>query len=318
MFTQFLHDWRERLWLLARPRAPEDLPAAIDRRRIYILPTRFGAFIGLLLFAMLLGALNYNNNPALLLSFLFAAAVHNSFIRAHLNLSGVRLLAVGTEPVHAGGQAALRCLLEADARRARPGLELTVGPARATANLAPGQRQAFDLALPAPRRGWLAPGRLRLTTRQPHGLARAWCWFWPQTRILVYPALEALAPPLPYGSGERGQRLRRGHGEEVHHLRDYRVGDPLRQVAWKASARHAQLLVREYEAPRGADIVLDWNRLPGLAREPRIRRLARWVVEAERQGLRYALVLPGQRLGPDLGPAHRHACLQALALLPDD
>ena len=40
--------------LLARPRRPEALPQRLDRRRIYVLPTRFGLFVATLLSAMLL------------------------------------------------------------------------------------------------------------------------------------------------------------------------------------------------------------------------------------------------------------------------
>ena len=66
-----LHDWAL-VW--TRPREPEALPARFDRRRVYVLPTRFGLFYAVLLLAMLLGALNYNNNPALLLGLLLAGA----------------------------------------------------------------------------------------------------------------------------------------------------------------------------------------------------------------------------------------------------
>ena len=77
------------------------------------------------------------------------------------------------------------------------------------------------------------------------------------------------------------------------------------------------LLVREYEQPLGADVMLDWHGLGGLAFEARIARLARWVDEAEHNGHRYRLSLPGQPpLGPGQGAPHRHACLRALALLP--
>ena len=75
--------------------------------------------------------------------------------------------------------------------------------------------------------------------------------------------------------------------------------------------------MREYERPQSADIVLDWQTLHGLDTEARIRRLARWVDEAERDARRYRLVVPGHApIGPAQGPAHRHACLRALALLP--
>ena len=93
--------------------------------------------------------------------------------------------------------------------------------------------------------------------------------------------------------------------------------DSRRAIAWKPSARRDSLLVREYEEPQGADVVLDWNELAALPVEARIQRLARWVDEAERDQRRYRLVLPGQPpLGPAGGATHRHACLRALALLP--
>lgn len=309
---------RARIALIARPRKPEPLPAHIDRRRVYILPTGFGLFMAVLLLAMLIGALNYNNNPALLMAFLLAALVHNSFYRAHLNLSGLSLLSVSADPVHAGQSLALRCLIAGSGKRRHAGLRLSAGASECTASLDADARQTLTIDLPAPTRGWLPVPRLRVDTRQPHGLAIAWCGFWPSTQLLVYPALEPHPPPLPGAHGERGQRWRLGQGEELHHLRDYRIGDPIREIAWKPSARHHQLLVRQHETTRGADVVLDYAELHGLDREARIRRLAAWVVEAERRSLRYRLRLPGSALGLGQGRDHRHACLKALAVLPHD
>jgi hypothetical protein len=87
---------------LVRPRREEALPIRVDRRRVYVLPTGFGLFLGVMLLAMLVGGLNYNNNPALLLAFLLVAVAHNSLVRSHLLLSGMRLRALHAEPVHAG------------------------------------------------------------------------------------------------------------------------------------------------------------------------------------------------------------------------
>ena len=46
---------RERIAGLARPRTREPLPVRLDRRRIYLLPTRFGLFFAGLLATMALG-----------------------------------------------------------------------------------------------------------------------------------------------------------------------------------------------------------------------------------------------------------------------
>lgn len=300
-----------------RPRQAEDLPIVLDRHRIYILPTGFGLFLGALLGTMLLGALNYNNNPALLLGFLLAATAVLSLHVTHLALSGIELTEARGLPVHAGEPLRLELRLRAGRTRPRTGLVLELDTARTVFSLIDAAPVAAELALPTRLRGWLRPGRIKLSTTQPLGLARAWAYFWPQPKLLVYPALEAHAPPLP-GHAGLGERNRiHAQGEEPHHLRQYVAGDPPRQVAWKASARAGQLLVREYEARVDRDVHLDWDTLVGLPHEQRIRRLARWVVEADRRNARWRLSLPGQRLGPAQGHAHRHACLRALALLPD-
>lgn len=301
---------------LVRPKHPEALPAQINRRRIYVLPTGFGLFISVLIFTMLVGGLNYNNNPALLLVFLLGAIAHNSLVRGHLLLSGVRLKALHAEPVFAGQRMTLRLRFDADGARDRSGLELLCGGVRTDFDLPAAEEIEISVELATQLRGWLSSGRLRLSTLRPLGLARAWSWLRPDTRLLVYPALDKEAPALPEALGDGDSPRSRAHGEQPHHLRDYRDGDMPRQIAWKASARADRLLVREYEAAVARDIELDWYALHALGHEAKIRRLARWVVEAERSGSRYAMRLPEQRLLPGCGAEHRHACLRALALLP--
>ncbi|MBE2293157.1 MAG: DUF58 domain-containing protein [Xanthomonadaceae bacterium] len=308
---------RARLERFERPRAPEPLPARVDRRRIYVLPTAFGLFYALLVLAMVLGALNYNNNPALLLALLLGAAGLASLIAAHLQLSGLQVEAMSAEPVAAGQVLWLRVALAARDGRRRRGLRGELDPASAWTSL--GDDGHAELALPVPtrQRGWLEPGRLRLSTTQPLGLARAWSRVWPQQPLLVYPRAESDPPPLPDGGGDA--RLTRLHplGEDPHQLRPYRAGDAPRTIAWKHSARRDSLVVREYERAQQQDVVLDWRALHGLAHEARISRLAGWIDLAEREGRRYRLRLPAQPdLGPGQGSEHRHACLRALALLP--
>jgi len=305
-----------RLLSLARPRGPEPLPVALDRRRIYLLPTGFGWFFAALLLAMGVGALNYNNNPALLLALLLAGAANASLMAAHLQLSGLQVFAVEAEPVPAGAPLQVHVHVRAPLGRQRRGLRLARGEHAGVLSLDDGVGQAV-LALPTHQRGWLAPGRLRVSTTRPLGLARAWAWVWPAAPLLVYPAPEAQAPPLPEGAGAASSARLNPAGDDVHHLRAYRRGDPRRAIAWKPSARRDTLLVREYEQPRAADVVLDWSSLHALPYEARIRRLARWVDDAEREGRRYRLQLPGQPpIGPGSGVQHRHACLRALALMP--
>ena len=65
------------------------LPVTIERRRIYILPTRFGLMLAALLFAMLIAGLNYNSNLGLAFAFLMVSLVLVAMHHCHRNLLGL-------------------------------------------------------------------------------------------------------------------------------------------------------------------------------------------------------------------------------------
>ncbi len=57
---------------------------------------------------------------------------------------------------------------------------------------------------------------------------------------------------------ELGVRVARmpGQGREFERLREFRYGDEIRQVDWKATARHRSLISREYNVERNQNIVI--------------------------------------------------------------
>lgn len=79
--------------------------------------------------------------------------------------------------------------------------------------------------------------------------------------IKVYPNFAAVAHYALLATDNRlsmlGIRLRqrRGEGLEFNQLREYREGDSLRQVDWKATSRLGKLISREYQDERDQQIV---------------------------------------------------------------
>ena len=306
-----------RLPALTRLRRPESLPIKLDRRRIYVLPTGFGVAFALLLFVMLIGALNYANNPALLMTCLFAAASGASLFAGFRVMNGLTLIRASADECHAGVPLSLHLRFGLSAR-ARPSLRLRHEKTESAFAIAAGNEGDATVAIGTNTRGWLRPGRIRLSSEYPLGLFHIWSWLNPDAEFLVYPAIETPAPPLPGGHGNKAEQTRAGAGEDHAGLRDYRVTDPPRLIAWKASARHESLLVRDAERHSDDALVLDYAALHGLHHEARLRRLTAWVLAAESASREYVLRFPGQALGPGIGGAHRHACLRALALAPSD
>jgi uncharacterized protein (DUF58 family) len=77
--------------------------------------------------------------------------------------------------------------------------------------------------------------------------------------LLVYPKIFRLEPPdivpnVPLGDQKVRGLL--GDPSRVSGVRDYRSGDPLRTIDWRATARSGSLLVREFEATASPRIVL--------------------------------------------------------------
>lgn len=315
--------WREdlmrfaerRLPALTRYRVAEPLPIRLHARRVYILPTRFGLVFAVLLVAMLIGALNFNNNPALLFALLVAATTMISFHHNVGQLNRVELRSVSADPVHAGQPIRLRLHFHAGAGADRPALVLDQDAlSHRFALTAEGDGEAV-LDVPTTRRGYRAVGRFRLWTDYPFGITWSWSVLHPDARVLVYPAPEPNAPPLPTGDPRaQGSRLR-FPGDDWHGLREHRPGDPPKHIAWKPSARQERLLVKEFADPQSQAVLLDWHVLP-LHREARISRLTRWVIEARDRQMPFRLRLPDTELGPGHGPLFAAQCLRELALLP--
>jgi len=312
---QRLQRWAERrLPALTRYRRPESLPIKLHRRRIYIVPTGFGLGFSVLLLVMLVGALNYANNAALLLTCLLGAASAASMLVAFRSLDGLRLGHIRAGHAVAGQR--LELTLAFDSRRPRNAIRVDLGD-RTLAFALDGRATAqVKLALPTVQRGWQPLPRIRVWTSWPLGLFRAWSWLHPEQSVLVWPRAEA-AGPQPHAPANDARHMRLHRGDELAALRDYRAGDPQRHIAWKASARHENLLVKDFEQPQSRpQWQLDWRRLGGLDNEARIARLARWLNEAQAQRGHYSLWLPGNEIRGGSGPLHYAHCMSALAQLP--
>lgn len=299
-----------------RRQGPDKLPLTLARRRLYILPTRAGISFGALVLTMLVAGLNYANSLALLFAFLFAGFALVAMHECHRNLMGLSLREAAATPLFAGSTGPLRLTLESASRLGRYRVEIAVPDESAAALDLPGIASGqVELPIRAHARGLHRIERLRVSSSHPFGLFRAWTWIHAPIVVIVYPRA-AGSLPLPADSGALSGTSPRGMAgaDEWLGLRPFRDGDSPRQVAWKAYAREAAMLVKEYGSAGAALrlLSLDAAKQPDI--ESRLAQLARWIVDAEAAGDLYGLELPGERILAHRGPEHRHRCLSALAL----
>ena len=304
-------------WLLERVRARRGvtaLPHTLEYRHIYVMPTRFGVLFGVLLALMVIAGLNFNNNMSLMLGFLLASTVMLTTLLAYRNLVGTTLHGVIAKPVFNGENATFRILLRNNEARMRYSITVNSDEGRDCSDIAPQGTQRLELTQQTWQRGWMEMDPFRVENRFPLGMFRAWSVIVPRERCLVYPTPATHAPPLPRtGRGEYGA-ARRGEGEHFHGLREYQPGDPIRQIAWRTSARHEKLYSRQMESPSEEACELNWYLMGSGNTEEKLSILAAWILRAERRQIPYSLEMPGAALPAELGEEHRDACLEILAL----
>lgn len=310
---------RIRRWSLAR--FPRRRTVTLTQKRIYILPTAAGLAFLLLLALLLLLAINYENNLAYALTFLLGSLYVVSILHTYSNLAGLQLTALAGHNCFQGEYAGFRLQLAAAGGREHEQLRLgwEQGPAR-TLDLIDQRRVQLELACPAPRRGRLDPGPLRLESCFPLGLFRAWTWIDTGLSALVYPAPEPcrLPPWGVAGDGKEQAHAQTQGVEEYQGLMRYQEGVSPRQIAWKVYARGQGLHSKQYASPSSDEIWLDWEQWPAASTEARLSGICHWVLELSRRQQPFGLRLPGYQLPPQSGEAHKLSALRALALFGEE
>ena len=215
-----------------------------------------GAAAGLLVASRLLGTAELTTLGLTAVALLAGALAWTASRSAPVTLART----VRPSPVQVGGDA--RVDLEIEAHDSSPQLTVTDtfdDGRRAARFLTPAleraQRGRAAYRIPTDRRGRFAIGPAILGIADPFGLTTRALQIGEPDEIIVRPRLHELRP-IPGAPGHRRARANRrtvvpvaapAHDEFLA-LREYAVGDDLRRVHWRSSARIGDLMVREDES----------------------------------------------------------------------
>ncbi len=304
----------------------------LTQRNVYILPTRAGWMLALTLLVLLIASINYQLNLGYLLTFMLAGAAVVGMHVTHGNLRGMTMNLIANRAdsmpgkssighIFAGSIAQVEVRLSHVRKAKRPSIGLALlddahAPHWAWADVPAQGSCTVNVAFKASRRGLHRVPDLQAETRYPLGTFRVWTVWRPKSEVLVYPAPEPHAPPLPPGeprSGGSGAARMQQSGE-FDGVRAYRRGDPLKLVVWKKAAKSDELVSRDTQQTQRYELWLDYAACAVTAHEAKLSRLTAWVLAADKIGSDFGLRIPGREIKPESGEAHKRACLEALAL----
>ena len=297
----------------ARRHGRDSLPIKINRRRIYILPTRFGVMLACMLVAMLIAGLNYNSNLALAFGFLMASIALVTMHHCNRNLLGLQVDVTTEVDAFAGREASFEFVLRNDSDVERRDVEIRCLAAAGVRSVPARSSEAVLVAVRVPRRGIVRIAQFELRTRYPFGWFHAWTYVQGALTVYVAPAPHGSRTlPAVAGAGTGSRSETRGD-EDFAGLRAYEPGVPLKHMAWKVLARGGEPAVQSYTSLAALPEWLEWSALEGEDIERRLSQLCLWVLESESAQRIYGLRIPGKEIPPGRGAAHRFACLRALA-----
>jgi uncharacterized protein (DUF58 family) len=281
------------------------------------LPNRNTIGLMAVLLGMWYAGLTQSNGAAYLLCFVLAAVAVVSTVHTWANVTGVTVEADAIPAVFAGEEMSVPVRAASGRNREHFGirvLPLAGGTPAVFASLPRQGSVPGVLRVRAVTRGAFTSLPVRLQSRFPLGFFTARQKVQLAARHHVYPAPQGNKPlPVSLAPARAGRDGTRTEGDDFGGVRAWRTGESQRHIDWKAAARGQPLLIKQWSGDADTTVVLDWELLGDLAPEARLSQLARWVVQAERGGSRYALRLPGGALPPARGEAHYHACLRRLA-----
>jgi uncharacterized protein (DUF58 family) len=299
-------------------RLPLTDSVTLTQRNVYILPTRAGLMLGVTLLVLLVASINYQLNLGYLLTFLLAGSALVGMHVGHGSLRGLGLNLTAPDPIFLGAKAIFNVHLHNNRKRPRYGLGLAVLDAGqwAWTDVAGQASSTVQLAWLPERRGLHRLPTLTAETRFPLGTFRVWTVWRPAAQLLVYPAPEVPATPLPGGEAHEGSAHASATSVqgEPDGLRAYRRGDALKTIVWKKAAKTGELVSRDSQTLQQQTLWLDQQQTGLNQPEAQLSRLCAWVLQADQLGLIYGLRLKHQDIAPASGLAHQQRCLRALAL----
>jgi uncharacterized protein (DUF58 family) len=147
--------------------------------------------------------------------------------------------------------------------------QLLEAPAQRKLRVYPNVQSTLRYTVRPRERGDVQVGDLYLRYTSTLGLLSRWAVAPLSQQVRIYPELRTAEDQQIFLAKSRKidlqlrQMRQRGLGREFESLREYRLGDDLRDVCWTASARRGDLVTRQFQTERSQSvwIVLDTGRL---------------------------------------------------------
>lgn len=314
-FSQSRKSLRNR-WL--KERFPETKEITLGIRQIFVIPTKSSLALLLTLAVLLVMAINFQSSLIYGLTFWLLALIVISIFFTYRNLSNLSIRTIQTSSCFAGEKAVFE--LEVSRPQKQKKSAINIGWKHqdlVTIDLIQQNSILIKLSHETKERGVFKPDRVNIFTTYPIGLVVAWSYAVLDMTSIVYPE------PMLLDASENGFSFddQAEQGKEIIHgstdfsgIREYKQGDSPRHIHWPSYAKSGKVYTKTFVDYANQDIWLEWDSLGVNDVEIKLSHLCAKVLQYHQDHQIYGLKLPGKKISPNTGEAHKTICLTALAL----
>ncbi len=291
-------------------------PILVKNYPLKVRLTQRGAFCACLLIIMILGSLNYNNNMALLVTLSFLSMFIVSSGLAFRYLSSLTLVDIQSEPAFAGDSVQFKIKIESLLSNWPASIHIDKNQCIYSIGLFEKPNDHLFISIKETCRGSISLGDITIYSDYPFGIIRCTAQLLIKNNCWIYPKVIAHQITTDSATTEQQLATLKSNGNEFLGIRKYQLGDPLKHISWKSSAKLDTLMATEYASNMRSIATFDLASYADLSLEDSLSHLCYCIVQANEQSIPYQIKLNEYASNVGFGKQHLEACLIQLAAYP--
>lgn len=299
---------------------------ALDRKHIFLLPSKNGCIFIAACLVMIVFGINYENNLVLLVAIFFMSSLVTSIYLSFRNIHGVRVSILTPQSnIYAENVIALPIHIQKNkndlivkeiALKSEYGPELYISDVQEENNSA----VSFNGAL----RGIYQIPRLKIVSNYPLGLINAFSYINPSKSILIFPKPirnDFCLNKLPENTTNNNnlqvkQNITISKGfDEIAGIKPYRPGDSTNLIDWRQLAMGRGLMIKDFSTDQNMNMFLTEESIKATDIETQISMLTFAVIELTNNEVNFGFSFHNIYFAPNSGFKHQQKILEKLAVL---
>jgi len=287
---------------------------SINRKNIYIFPTKDGFQLGLFLITALIASTIYQINLGLIILVTLSVLFFLSILITYENLNHIQIKDY-ENIIDSNGKEPLKLIINNSSKQKKINLNIIDNKdvlKSETFNLNTGAN-IISFNNPFLKRGCYDYPLLKIQTVFPFGITKAWNWFQLKERFYVYPSPIMYFKDLNHFLVET-LKYKSDFSEDFDGIDQFQEGMSESKIAWKISNSKDQLYIKKFESKsESKKILIDYNQIPIQDHEKKLGIMVFLLKECLQQNKVFAIKIKDQ--SSDFGDNKKHFehCLKLIA-----